>query len=141
MVKIAAVDLYTKSIEKYRDHARNAYYALNSKHVPSEYDIKDYRRYLGDLLNNPTKAMLAMHEQMRTGAPSASYARNKKILEQDIYETRVMKEVSQEHIDRIYPKTKKIREYIIEKERVVLDKFKPAKGYNLFNKIAMKFKK
>ncbi len=123
-----------KQIAQYRINAKNASYVLNQKTIPSEHDIKDYCCHLGDKLNHPTTAMLAMREQ-NCDIYSAPYNRNKKMLEEKIFSTRTIHNVAEERINDLYGKTRKIREYIIERKRVVLDRVRPSKGYNLLDRI------
>ena len=123
---------YLDSIKSYRD---------NAKYLPSEYDIKDYKAYLQDLIKNPTRALLAMREQDRLGINYVNSERNKKILENDISETKLLSKIAEDNIARLYPTTREVRKYIIDNDRVVLGSVKPSKGYSVFNKIAIMLKK
>ena len=120
--------------------AAKANHILNKTTKPCESDVKDYFMYLVDKDNNPTRGMLAQKQFKRKINPLA-YERNLEILESEVPETRFMTQQFEKTMDKLYPKTRKLREYIVSKGRVVLDTVKPAKGYTLIDEIAAKLLK
>ena len=129
------------SIKRYQENAKNAYFALNSKFKPSSFDVRDYRRFLGDIINNPTKAKLAIREQEKKSGRSAFYEINKMYMEKNIRDVSMLSKTVKSRINELYPRTKTLRQYIIENDRVVLDEVKRSKGYNILNRLAILIKK
>ena len=62
------------------------------------------------------------------------------ILNQDNEAAQLLKTVKRT-ISKLYPKTKKVREYIIKNNRLVFDGVKKAKHYNSFDKLRIFFTK
>ena len=127
------------NIKRIRKNAISASYALNKKSMPAENDILEYSKHLKDKMNYPTIAMLAMREQYPGRVLTAMYDRNKTYLETHVNETKILNAAAENTIKRLYPKTRSIREYIINNERIVLDFVKKSKGYNILDKLRLFF--
>lgn len=128
--------------EKVRSNACRARVHLDATRWPDIEDAEYYKAHLKDCIDNPTVGFLARKKYI-TG-PRMEYPdfawRNRKILENDRgidAATKYLKGI----VNTLYPKTKHIRAYIIDKKRVVLDEILPCKGYSHFDKLMIALKK
>lgn len=118
---------------------RNAYWAhteIDSRFPLDESTINFYSKHLKDKIKHPTNGMLAMREMSKTSKnyPMA-YDTKMKILNKQIARTAKLFKKYNDLINTIYPKTKKIREYIINHDKVVLHKVKKTNGFSLINNL------
>ena len=125
-----------------RKNVSNAMIHLDTSVLPRTRAAAAYKAHLNDCIDNPTVGLLARKKYTPRRAPGVmDYVwRNKKIIESDklIKPTRVYLD---NMIKNLYPKTRFLREYIIEKGRVDFDVIKPCKGYNAIDKALIMLKK
>lgn len=118
---------------------RNAYWALtelDSRLPLDSSTIEDYSRHIKDKINHPTTGMLAMREMERKPLNyPLSYRSNLDMFEKRIAETSELTQEFNELMDKLYPKTRKLREYIIKHDRVKLNFIKPKSGNKIFKKL------
>lgn len=132
-------------IKKYVDARYNAYWTkigIDTNFSPDNGTIKDYKLHLMDCEKHPTIGLLA-RKKFITGTPMnypETANRNIRFMERQP-EIRTLLESIDTKIKELYPKTKKIREYIIDNERVIFDRIEKNKKYSLFNKLAILCKK
>jgi hypothetical protein len=101
-----------------------------------------YRKHLQDCIDNPTIGLLARKKYItgpRMNYPDFAW-RNRKIMENDKGIEAAVKYLKGV-VNTLYPKTKHIREYMIDKNRVALDEIRPCKGYNRLDKLMIALKK
>ena len=67
---------------------------------------------------------------------TANFDRNKKIIEENSNVVKNLKKILDDKINSLYPKTQKIREFIISHDRIEFDRIKKARGLNLFEKLS-----
>lgn len=129
----------------YENVRSNAYWTrvhLDTTMWPDAEDAKCYKAHLQDCIDNPTVGFLARKKYItgyRMNYPEYAW-RNRKIMENDTY-IKGAKDYLRSITKTLYPKTRHIREYIIESGRVALDEIKPCKGYNLAEKILLAAKR
>ena len=108
----------------------------------SDYNISDYKSHLLDCEKNPTVGLLARKKYI-TGKPMhypEAADRNISYIKRQP-EVDFLEKSFKNKIDTLYPKTKHIREYIIDNNRVILDGTKKAQKYTLANKLAIIIKR
>lgn len=130
----------------YENVRRNAYWTrvgIDTRLKVDEDNIEDYKKHLRDCDNNPTIGYLAQREYI-TGKPMnypECAKRNRHYMERQP-EIKALKESIKEKINKtLYPSTKHIRKYIIDNERVVLNRIKKVEKYTIFNKLKIMFKR
>ena len=100
----------------------------------------DYKNHLQDRIEYPTTARLAKHElfdKARKFHDENIIWRNEQIvLNQDPDAAKLAKTLKQK-LNKLYPRTKKVREYIIKDDRLSLDCVKPAKGFSIWDRIGI----
>ena len=116
---------------------------LDTRFYPDDYGEYSYARHLEDTIQKPTVGMLAMQEAKRKPLLDYPYhfERNQKILENKSAEVQLLKKTLNDTIKFLYPRTEKIREFIIEHNRLEFDNIKKSKGYNWFDKLKLFLKK
>lgn len=130
---------------KYENARYNAYWArvgIDTRLKIDDYNIDDYKAHLKDCRENPTIGLLANRKYI-TGKPMnyPIYARrNLHYLEKQPEINTLIKSLENK-IKTLYPKTKHLREYIIDNGRVLLDGIEQSKKYTAFNKLAIFLKK
>ena len=101
---------------------------------------EDYKKHMKDRIEYPTTARLAKHElfdRARKVYDTNIIWRNEQIvLNQDPEAAQLAKALKQK-MKKLYPKTRKVREYIIKDDRISLDCIKPAKGFSFFDRIGI----
>lgn len=112
---------------------------LDTRFYPDDYGEYYYARHLEDAIKKPTVGMMALHEAKKKPLLNYPYhfERNQKIIEETSPEVKKLKSIFDEAIDKLYPKTKKIREFIIAQDRIDFDTIKKSKGYNWFDKLKL----
>ena len=139
------MEIEIESSPKYESVRSNAYWSrvhLDTSFLPDEYDLGTYKAHLQDCKENPTVGLLAGKKYI-TGKPMnyPEYAhRNLNYLERQP-EIDMLKKSINKKIKTLYPKTRHLREYIIENKRVVLDYTEKSKKYTKFDKLMILFKK
>ncbi len=129
------LESYYSQIDKIRRNALWARIHMDTRFTPDDIASEDYLNHLNDKIKNPTRGMLAMREQEKRPLNyPLKYAQNKDLFEKEISETKAATEEFNNLVDKLYPKTKRIRKYIIDHDRVVFDKVKPSKGTKLIRK-------
>lgn len=130
---------------KYENVKYNAYWSrvhIDTRLMPDEYDLGTYKAHLQDCEKNPTVGMLARKKYINSkpmNYPECA-KRNIHILERQPEIDSLKKDIENK-INKLYPKTKHIREYIIDNKRVVLDYIEKNKKYTKFDKLMILFKK
>lgn len=118
----------------------NAY--IDSKNKITKKNMSVYINHLKNCEEHLTTGLLAKRQYI-TGKEwknPISARINIHILEKQPEVDTLQKNIK-EKINTLYPKTKQIREYIINNDRVVLDTTKKSKKYTLLNKLAIMIKK
>lgn len=132
-------------IVKYEDARSNAYWSragIDTRLLASSMNVSDYKNHLLDCEKNPTVGMI-IRKKYITGSPMnypEGARRNIKFMNQQPEISDLIKSVDKK-IQELYPRTKHIREYIIDSRRVLLDEVKKCKKYTIFNKLAILFNK
>lgn len=115
---------------------------LDTRFYPDEHGKYYYEKHLENALQHPTSAMIAMQEAKRK--PLLNYPnffeRNIKIIEEKSGEVKTLKNSLNDIIDFLYPRTKNLREYIINNNRIEFDTIKRVKKCNFINKLKLLFK-
>lgn len=130
---------------KYESIRSNAYWSrvhIDTRLKIDREDILDYKAHLQDCEKNPTVGLLAGKKYI-TGKPMnyPEYAyRNRCYLERQP-EIDSLKKSLKNRINELYPKTKHIREYIINNNRVLLDGIEKSRKYTSLNKLMILLKK
>ena len=131
--------------KSYRDMRYNAKLVrdeLDTRFYPDDYGEYYYAQHLKDTIQKPTVGMMSLHEAK--SKPMFDYPlfynRSKKILEEKSSTIKVLKKTLDDTLQNLYPRTLKIREFIIEQERIAFDTIKKSKGYNWFDKLKLFFK-
>ena len=129
----------------YENVRSNAYWTrvhFDTSMWPDVENAKCYKAHLQDCIDNPTVGFLARRKYItgkRMNYPDFAW-RNKKIMEND-NNIKTTKNYLKGYVDFLYPKTKHIRKYIVNNDRVVLDYVKPRQGYNMFEKMLITLKR
>lgn len=132
-------------IVKYEQARVNSYWTrvgIDTRLLTDSDDINYYKRHLMDCEKNPTVGMI-IRKKYITGSPMnypECARRNIKFMNQQPEISDLIKSVDKK-IQELYPRTKHIREYIIDSRRVLLDEVKKSKKYTIFNKLAILFNK
>lgn len=104
--------------------------------------VFQHKEHLKDCNNNPTVGLLARRKYI-----------TKKPMDYPVHASRNIHHIEKQpeieslnnslknKINELYPKTKQIRQYIINSDRVVLDEVKRSKKYTIFNKLTMILKR
>ena len=130
---------------KYEDVRYNAYWSrvgIDTSLRIEDHNIDDYKAHLKDCRQNPTIGMLANRKYI-TGKPMnyPIYAKRNLHEMESLPEISSIKESIESKIKNLYPKTKHLREYIINNGRVLLDSIEKSKKYTTLNKLAIFLKK
>lgn len=126
--------------KQYYNTRRNASFVrkeLDTRFFPNEYGKYYYEKHLEEAIEHPTISMIAMNEAKKSPLLDFPYhfERNKKIIEEKSGTVKTLKNSLDDIIDFLYPKTKKIRAYIIDNSRIEFDNIKKSKGYNFIDKL------
>ncbi len=130
---------------KYENVRSNAYWSrvhIDTSLRIDDSDIEEYKAHLKDCNENPTIGLLAKRKYI-TKKPMnyPEYAhRNMRDLESQSVISELKKDLKS-RIDKLYPNTKRIRDYIINNDRVTLDIVEKHKKYTAFNKLMIMLKK
>ena len=130
---------------KYENVRSNAYWSrvhIDTSLRIDDSDIEEYKAHLKDCNENPTIGLLAKRKYI-TKKPMnyPEYAhRNMRDLESQSVISELKKDLKS-RIDKLYPNTKHIRDYIINHDRVTLDIVEKHKKYTTFNKLMVMLKK
>ncbi len=121
-----------------RSYAKTAADELDTRFFPDDYGEYYYAKHLENTIQQPTIGMMAMQEAKTH--PQMNYPwyfdRNKKIIEENSNVVKNLKKILDDKINSLYPKTQKIREFIISHDRIEFDRIKKARGLNLFEKLS-----
>lgn len=128
-------------IQQIREHARLAKEAIDQKNVRSSQDVANYAKHLQDLIDHPVSAMIAMRERSRFPHHIDTIDHNKKLMEESFLQTSRLFKKYNEMINKLYPKTKHIREYIVDDGRLSLEGVKKSRGYNFIDKLIIFLRK
>ena len=129
--------------ESVKNHAYWARVNIDTRLGRDTQDIDDYKAHLMDCEKNPTIGYLARRKYI-TGKPMnyPEYAKRNLHFMDKQPEIKALKEsISKKINKKLYPRTKHIRKYIIDNERVVLDYVKKSKKYTIFNKLSIILRK
>ena len=139
------MEISSGEISKFKNIKYHAYWTnvhLDTSLTPDANDVKDYKAYLNNRIDNPTVGSLADHKYISGKShnyPSDFY-RNKNTIEADSGVSQ-LKQVLTNKIQGLYPKSRKIREHIIAGDRLELDYVKKSKGYKLIDKLKILLRK
>ena len=122
--------------ESVRDNAYWTRVHWDTSLWPDVYSAKTYKAHLQDCIDNPTVGFLARRQYITKKPMNYSdFAwRNQKIMEND-ESVKKLKIELETILKRDFKKTRALRRYIINHDRVVLDEIKPGKGYKRLNKL------
>ena len=132
-------------LPRFENIRSNAYWSrvhLDTRLCPDFDNIEQYRKHISDCYNHPTTGMLAKRKYI-TSKPmnypiNAKY--NKYVMEMHP-SVKELKNSFEQELKTLYPRTKHIRQYIIDNDRVVLDFVERAKKYTLVDKFAILLKR
>ncbi len=130
---------------KYESIRSNAYWSRQGIDTRLEVDedvLDTYKAHLKDCEKNPTVGMLARKKYI-TGKPMNYYPEARRNLHY-MYRQPEVKELRKSlknKINELYPRTKRIREYITDTKRVVLDYVEKSRDYTIFNKLKIALKR
>ena len=123
------------------EHANRAKACLDRRALPDSMAVNYYMEHLQDCYDCPTLGFLA--NKYYYNSPSinfpSKYVQNRRLLECD-EEIIMMHEKIRERINNLYPRTKYIRQYIINDDRLSLYYVKPSRGYNFWDKFKISAK-
>ena len=127
--KFSAIKDNAYKVRKYQD----------SIFPPTAKDLQEYRIYIQNKSNNPTIGMITENTFFGT---RSNYPKNSKynrtILDRKTFDLRLALEIK---LHDMYPKTRKIREYIANTGRLHLDYVKKTQGYDFIDKIVILLRK
>ena len=128
-------------LPKFEDIRSNAFWSrthIDTRMRPDFDDADIYAAHLRDCNNNPTIGLLARRQYI-TKKPMnyPTYAMRNFAIIKNHPEVGELEKSLKNKIKTLYPRTKHIREYIINNDRVELDLVKPTKKYSFLNKIAI----
>ena len=131
--------------DRFEDIKRHAYWTnvhIDTRFRADRENMDDYIAHLKDCENHPTTGLLAKRKYITGKKKNYSvYARrNLHILERQPEADKLLTG-TKEKIDRLYPKTKHIRQYVIDHDRVLLDWVEKTKKYTFGNKLAIMLRK
>ena len=117
-------------------NANSARVHLDAFSTPDKHTVKFYLRHLQDCYDCPTLGFLAKRNYYNTGGISmpSNFVRNKGLIEYDDVVID-MKMKIKERLSVLYPRTKYIREYITNKDRISLYNVKPLEKYTFWDKL------
>ena len=130
---------------KYESIRYNAYWSRKGIDTRFEVDedvLDTYKAHLKDCENKPTVGMLARKKYI-TGKPmnySIEARRNLHYMHRQP-EVKELRNALNNKINELYPRTKHIRKYITDTNRVVLDYVEKARKYTVFNKLKIALKR
>ncbi|MBE7713248.1 MAG: hypothetical protein E7Z87_05845 [Cyanobacteria bacterium SIG26] len=126
----------------YKQIARNAATALDNSLSP-KYTLAraKYTKLLEHTTYHPTLGMIAQHEVFKTKTKDfpLNFELNLNKLKQ-MPSIKYLQKILDNRIQELYPKTAKIRQYIITNDRIQLDKVTKSKGYSIFDKLKILIK-
>jgi len=93
---------------------------------------KEYIKHLEDCISNPTIGLTARHKFINSEAISYKTKKNPTV--------KYLEGILKEQIDELYPKTKALREYIIESGRMRMFHISKIKPFTLAEKIKIALK-
>jgi len=116
-------------------NAMQTRFIMDSRIIASIDDIDYYKAHLQDCIKNPTRGKIAEQQYIikRTNNPEAAWI-NQQIMNRQPEIKPLLKEF-QDKIQTLYPRTAKLRDYIIKSGRLELENIKPCKHYNWFEKL------
>lgn len=125
-----------KQFNKIIHNAYWARYEIDSRLQLDDSAINCYTKHFKDKIKHPTTGMLAMRDISKKplNYPMA-YNTKINILEKQITQTAKLTQEFNNLINTLYPKTRKIREYIINHDKVVIGEIKKTSGISLINNL------
>lgn len=108
---------------------------MDSRMIASIYHVDYYKAHLKDCIENPTTGKIAEQQYIikKINNPEAAWI-NQQIMDRQPEIKPLLKEL-QNKIQTLYPRTAKLRDYIIKSGRLELENIKPCKHYNWFDKL------
>ena len=133
--------ILTNRIRQCIEHASAAKCSIDRYAKPDRGTVATYKLLLQDCYENPTSGFLAKKEYYNSSSINfpSYFVRNRQMLEYD-EEIIKMRERIRERINILYPRTKYIRKYIIDDNRLNLYFVKPSEGYSVFDKFKIALK-
>ena len=127
--------------QTYKQLAKKAYESLDTI-LPMKYTTadKDCRTFIEYTTYRPTLGRIARYEELKkTRKFSADFKNNLGIIRSNASIDYLIT-IMNNNYNNMYPKTAKIRDYIIDNGRLSLDKVTKSKGYNFIDKLKLLFK-
>lgn len=137
------MEIILGSTDKFKTIKTNAFWTnvhLDTSFRPDVDHVRMYKDHLTDWIKNPTVGLMA--DQKYINGKSHNYSefyRNKQIIESDSG-VKSLKRNLKARIQKLYPSSQKIREYIASGDRLELDYVKKSKGYNFIDKLKIAFR-
>ena len=124
---------------RFEDVKRNAFWAKAAMDTTLRVDkrsLETYKAHLQDCEKNPTIGLLANKQYITNFSMNygETARRNQRYMERQPEIDMLQKSIKSK-VNELYPKTKNIRQYIIDNGRVILDNMRPTRGYNFFNRL------
>ena len=128
------------SINNFVNQARDMYQSMLKS--PTTFEVSKARTFMKSTLNSPTQGMLAEHKINKEYANrlNDSFKQNAKVVDNDF----VVKYLNKQLIhkaDKMYPKIMISRQYLVDKEQVVVDSVKPKSQHKLKDRINILIRK
>ena len=129
----------------YENARNNAYWTrvhLDTSFLPDAEDALIYKNHIEDCFEHPTSGMLIRRKYI-TKKPfnyPVFARRNLKLMENEEV-IKGLKKQFDNLLSKLYPKTKHLREYIIQKDRINLDFVKSAQKYTKTDKLLIALKR
>ena len=128
------------SINNFVNQARDMYQSMLKS--PTTFEVSKARTFMKSTLNSPTQGMLAEHKINKEYANrlNDSFKQNAKVVDNDF----VLKYLNKQLIhkaDKMYPKIMIARQYLVDKEQVVVDSVKTKSQHKLKDRINILIRK
>lgn len=140
MINLLQQDLHIKNV---RLNAVSLNASMDSAMNPKITNLKDkYVKHMEYCINNPTTGLIARQEFIINPVKKfpGHYIANSYHIN-DSKEGKYLQNILNERIENLYPKTKKIRDYIIKDNRLSLNYRKEIRGYNLLDALKIFLKR
>ena len=121
-----------------KNNARCTKICLDRSVIPDDFAVDSCAEHIKDCIKNPTIGFIAREKYIdRVPKNYPEYfTRNKSMINEPVH-IRVLKDLLNFKLKDLYPKTAKIREFIIKDGRLSLDNVTKSKGYSFLDKLRL----
>lgn len=132
---------YLNRIREYVTHASVAKSRVDCYAKPDNYTVAAYKLLLQDIYEHPTLGFLIKKEYYDNSSINlpSKFVINKQMLEckEEIVE---MREKIRQRVNTLYPRTKYVRQYIKNQNRVNLYYVRPGEGFSILDRFKISLK-